>query len=724
MNTFVQKKRENKSGGQPDGHSGRDSAARTASQHGEDRPEAVVQRALQQSLNQSPRVQTQLQLQKSLGGNAGVLAQAKLAENFSGRDGRAQSQQTIQRREALEEKEPQPVQRETVPVEEDPLQGKLQPAVRDGGSQSSPFQLMSFARFQGVSRLYNWFYSDPEEKLLKEEKRLGELLTDMRPYKETRFGDQIGEIENSYQAIKGSTYETGDYARISQTLTGLFYRLDGISVSLLAEERRFLNRYGDNNTDLMRLNQKRDRGEHAGALLRVILATIDRLPEPMQTPKNKELIKKAIHPDIHSLELNDQLIKDNDLKFASDRSRLMIDNLNELTERIRGDWKGLQEEFGLKGELKSIQLTGSDFHNRGQQVAIIESTGGTKAVYKPRSVMPDEGLVGDKGSAFAELNEMSDELQLPTMHFRERKGYAYAQYAEQKPTKSAPEIRQYYRRLGQTAVASKLLGVNDLHQENIMATPDRPTIIDAETSFLPYVMSARKFTATGIHDALTSFTSIQTTELENNHFVTPEEETAWQQMSPAEKKRRKFTTYGDYITDRRRNDLSGEQNYLTYFREGLNQVLKVIKSKPKEIMEVVLNKMKGMQMVRVVPFDTMTFTGGIRDYHDWIREGEEKRALQILEGRAAQAAEALKMKGFELSGEAPDIIRRLMKADFDMRDTPIFHFHPKDNALTYHDKIIGRSEELKNPEKLVGEQVEWLAALTPEDVLGSLGLGE
>lgn len=724
MNTFVQKKRENRNSGQPDGHSGRDSAGRTNSQHGDDRPQAVVQRVLQESLNQSPRVQTQLQLQKSLDGNAGVLAQSKLAESFSGRDGRPQSQQTIRRREELEAKEPEPVQRETVSEEEDPLQGKLRPAVRAGVPQSSPLQLMSFARFQGVGRLYNWFYSDPEEKLLKEEKRLGELLTDMRPYKETRYGDQIGEIENSYQEIKDSTYETTDYARTSQTLTRLFYRLDGISVSLAAEERRFLNRYGDKNTDLLRLNQKRDQGEHAGALLRLILGTIDRLPEPMQTPKNKELIKKAIHPDIHSLELDDQLIKDHDLKFASDRSELMIDNLNELTNRIRGDWDGLQEEFGLKGELKSIQLTGSDFHNRGQQVAIIESTGGTKAVYKPRSVMPDEGLVGDKGSAFAELNEMSDELQLPTMRFRERKGYAYAQYAEQKPSKSVSEVRQYYRRLGQTVVATKLLGVNDLHQENIMATPDRPTIIDAETSFLPYVMSARRFAVTGIHDALTSFTSIQTTELENNYFVTPQEETAWQQMSPAEKTLRKFTTYGDYITNRRRNDLSGEQNYLTYFREGLNQVLKVIKSKPKEIMEMVMNKMKGMQMVRVVPFDTMSFTGGIRDYHDWIREGSERRALEILKGRAEQAAEALKMKGFELSGEAPDIILKMMKDDFDMRDTPIFHFHPKDNVLTYHNKVIGGSVELKNPEKLVGEQIEWLAALTPEDVLSSLGLGE
>src|SRR6185295_6521741 len=210
---------------------------------------------------------------------------------------------------------------------------------------------------------------------------------------------------------------------------------------------------------------------------------------------------------------------------------------------------------------------GSDFHNEGQQVAILESTGGEKAVYKPRSVAPDRALVGSEDSAFSDLNQIGEgALNLPTMGLTERfdsKGeWGYAQFVKQALVKPADEVRTYYQHLAQTIVAAKLLGVNDLHGENVMATEGTPSIIDAETAFLPYVVTARRMTKTGVDSALTSFKSIQTQKMLNNAFVTPQEQEAWGRMTLDEKRQRRFHTLDDFVNERRRNDLDGEKNYL------------------------------------------------------------------------------------------------------------------------------------------------------------------
>jgi hypothetical protein len=557
---------------------------------------------------------------------------------------------------------------------------------------------------------------------------LGEFVEAMAPYKETYYGEQIQAIEGRYQTLEAATYDTRDYPGISDELTRLLSRLDRISTRLAVEQVRFLGRYGEGNEDLMRLSQKREKGEQVGALLPVILGTLDRLPAPMRIPKNQELIKKALHPDIHTLGFREEYLKRRDVDFAGRRSRLILANLRQLNDRVGEDWERLQDAFGLEGDLKSIELTGSDFHNLGQQVAIIESTGGQKVVYKPRAVGPDLALSGEEGSAFATLNQLNEgALDLRTMRYLPRMDpsgrYSYAQFVQQKPEKSPAEIRTYYRRLAQTLVAAKLLGVNDLHQENVMATEDAPTIIDAETAFLPYVMTARRMTATGVRGALTSFQSIETRELENNYFVTRQEREAWPTLTAEEKQQRRLVTYGDYVTERRRNDLTGEGNYRDSFVEGLRTVLGVIDDNQDDIVEMVRNRMEGLTMARVVPYNTMEFTGAIRDYHDWLREGEPDRSRQILTGKVDQAVDSFGNKGFELSGGARQTILEQMEADFDTRDTPVFHFNPGNNNLTYHGLLIGRHPAVADPTRMVRDNVQWLAGLTPEGILEDLGLG-
>jgi hypothetical protein len=69
------------------------------------RPAAVTQRALGESLNRSDKVQSQLQLQQMFDQSPRVAAQMKLAAVLSGQSSTLQPQQPVQRQEALEDEE-------------------------------------------------------------------------------------------------------------------------------------------------------------------------------------------------------------------------------------------------------------------------------------------------------------------------------------------------------------------------------------------------------------------------------------------------------------------------------------------------------------------------------------------------------------------------------------------------------------------------------------------
>jgi hypothetical protein len=214
---------------------------------------------------------------------------------------------------------------------------------------------------------------------------------------------------------------------------------------------------------------------------------------------------------------------------------------------------------------------------------------------------------------------------------------------------------------------------------------------------------------------------MQTGKLENNSLVTPEEEAAWSTMSAQEKHERGFVNYSAYVVDRRQNDLSGEGNHRASFVQGLNEVLDLARQKPNEIVSLLRAKMGGMQGTRVVPFDTMTFTSAIRDFHESLRNGDGngEASLHDLVGTTMRSFED---DGFELTGGAPATILANMRRDFEGRDTPIFHFNPADNTLTSHGEVIGYHTGWEDPENLIGGNVKWLSSLDPEAILADLGL--
>ena len=653
-----------------------------------------------------------------------VATQRKLAEVMTTREAAPQTKPTMQTKGAA-------FHDDSVLEKEAVVMGgqanQLKRADIKNGEQS-PVQMMKFERFQGKSRLVNWFYSETETKLLAEEKRVEDFLGLMQPYKETRYGEILESIEEQFDEIKTSTYAQDDYPTILKKLKTLYTELDKLSTSIALDE---MNVYGEENQDLINARLKEDLGPRAAKLLAIITGTIDKMPELMRTAKNTAVVKKALYPDIENGGFNEKLISEHTLSFAKSRSALLLKNFRALITRVMTDWDEITDEFGLTGIPKYIHLTGSDFHKGGQQVAIIESTDGGEVVYKPRSVSPDAGLVGE-GGFFQQFNVLSDKtVELPTMKFLEKQdrdltSYAYVEFQEHKTEKSEAEVEQYYRRYGQMVIASKLLGVTDLHHENIMAVAGTPTIIDAETSFIPYIMSAVTFAKTEIADALDRFKDEE--KLANTAFVTPEEQKRWETMDKEERKEYSGI-YAYYVSAVRRNDLAGKGNYLKFFISGLKDMLQLIAEKKKEIIEMMLDQIKTLRHIRIVPFGTIGFSGSLRNFRDSMSEGDVEGADELVKFDVKKVAEALEGKGFKLLSDAwvsstDGVVGAGLKKDYEMGDTPIFHFEPDKNELIYHDEVVGMHTEWFNPEELIIKTVKSVAASDIDKILRNLGIIE
>lgn len=160
---------------------------------------------------------------------------------------------------------------------------------------------------------------------------------------------------------------------------------------------------------------------------------------------------------------------------------------------------------------KKIQLTGSDSHMNNKQVLIITGSDDKKIVYKPHSVWA-EVLVNETIKLF---NQYFDEhshlgfqdLHLPVLEaktFRTPGGTFYGEigFVEKAKQMSCDEAKRYYRKMGVLAFISKLLGLADLNQENIMATKDGPIILDAECILNPGILGDCTFSNTCMDMAL------------------------------------------------------------------------------------------------------------------------------------------------------------------------------------------------------------------------------
>lgn len=162
----------------------------------------------------------------------------------------------------------------------------------------------------------------------------------------------------------------------------------------------------------------------------------------------------------------------------------------EMFERIAINRKLLEGEFGIgsTSALQSIQWGSGDSHRNGRSVAILHFADG-HVVYKPRPMACDVGY-----QRFLQWygEALSDAGAPKRSHVVNCGDYGFAAYVEHAPARSMEELTTFYGKIGQLIGIAWLLGITDLHHENLIACRTDPYLIDVETMFDRPVQRSRR----------------------------------------------------------------------------------------------------------------------------------------------------------------------------------------------------------------------------------------
>lgn len=161
------------------------------------------------------------------------------------------------------------------------------------------------------------------------------------------------------------------------------------------------------------------------------------------------------------------------------RTEFLKDYILDLLTNIDNDVMELKIKLNLsKNLLTGVELSAGDSHEQGKFVTILEFNHTKKIVYKPKDLKIEEQL-SDLLRWCCE-NGLLD-IKLPKGVYK--KGYTYNEFIEFKPCNTKKDVNNFYTRYGYLIAFCLLLGIDDLHLENIIACGDQPVVVDIETAF-------------------------------------------------------------------------------------------------------------------------------------------------------------------------------------------------------------------------------------------------
>ncbi|MEP6668093.1 MAG: type 2 lanthipeptide synthetase LanM family protein [Chthoniobacter sp.] len=162
-----------------------------------------------------------------------------------------------------------------------------------------------------------------------------------------------------------------------------------------------------------------------------------------------------------------------------------VETTRELLARLRYD-QGLLASFfeqanaGL-GRVEHLQMSLSDRHNGGRQVAILTFENGRKLVYKPKDV----SLEGAYNRVLQWLKKNGAQDAPPAIRALHRGPYGWVEFIAQEPAVDEDNVRAYYRQAGALLCVMYALEGSDCHMDNVVATARGPVLVDLESLLQP-----------------------------------------------------------------------------------------------------------------------------------------------------------------------------------------------------------------------------------------------
>lgn len=155
----------------------------------------------------------------------------------------------------------------------------------------------------------------------------------------------------------------------------------------------------------------------------------------------------------------------------------------ELLTRFEADRGALLQRFQpaaseTRPRIGRLRPNLSDAHHHGRSVIMIELEGGPWLVYKPRSLALEAAYYG----ILRWCNETGELPSLRIVGVVEREGYGWMEHVEHAPCEDEAAVRRFYERAGLILCLLYVLGTNDCHEENLIASGEQLLLVDAETT--------------------------------------------------------------------------------------------------------------------------------------------------------------------------------------------------------------------------------------------------
>ncbi|MTI49764.1 MAG: type 2 lantipeptide synthetase LanM [Firmicutes bacterium] len=150
--------------------------------------------------------------------------------------------------------------------------------------------------------------------------------------------------------------------------------------------------------------------------------------------------------------------------------------------RLDSDFIEIKSMFGLtNNKLTDVDCGQGDSHQGGQAVLTFVFENNEKVVYKPKNLKIEERFYSLLNWINLDKNSKLGEFKYISSLYRE--DYTISKYINYSEADSEKDIAKYYNKVGQYLMLLYILGGNDIHFENIIASKDTPYIIDLETLF-------------------------------------------------------------------------------------------------------------------------------------------------------------------------------------------------------------------------------------------------
>lgn len=164
-------------------------------------------------------------------------------------------------------------------------------------------------------------------------------------------------------------------------------------------------------------------------------------------------------------------------RLVTECSLYFVSNIYEFFRNLINSLDEIDNNLHIRiHEIKSLEFSVGDTHEKGKEVIIVKSENGT-VVYKPKNL--------DICKAFSDfiqyLNSTLNGLDLKTPNGVYKDTFAFLEFIEYKNCYSENEIERFYERFGYILALGYFFSITDLHLENIIAAGEYPIIVDGET---------------------------------------------------------------------------------------------------------------------------------------------------------------------------------------------------------------------------------------------------